>query len=257
MDDQEVVEALVTGGARHAFGSKLHIEGDCLVLDGWWEVAFRVAPTTFALRDEPPPDGGTVLDDVAAELTAHGLQEVPADPTPLYAITYTAIDLGPVDWKLWSTDLDTAQSALAARAGYDTFLGDAVGSGPRLDDYAAELAGARRSAGLPALMVLAVGLDPGTIAAMAEALDGCRVEVRGWGEIEPADCAGLMANLVLVDATSAAGEAFVAEVRATPGGCFLPLVAVTAKPAVDGADTTVDAGSSPLEWAEHVRSLLP
>ncbi len=257
MEDNEVVEALVSGGVRHAFGSKLHIEGDCLVLDGWWEVAFRVAPTTFALRDEPPPDGGTVLDDVASQLAASGLQEVPADLSALYAITYTTIDLGPVDWKLWSTDLATAQGALAARAGYDTFLGDAVGGGPGLGDYAAELGGARRSAGLPALMVLAVGLDPGAVEAMAGALDGCRVELRGWGEVDPADCAALMANLVLVDATSTAGEAFVAEVRATPAGRFLPVVAVTRGAAITGVDATVDAGSAPEEWAEHLRNLLP
>lgn len=257
MDDREVIEALVVGGARHAFGATVHIEGDCLMLDGWWEAAFRVAPTTFAVRDEPPPLDTTVLDDVAAELAAQGLVEVPADPSLLFAITYTTIDLGPVDWKLWSTDLVTAEAALGARAGHDTFLGDAGVGGPRLEDYAAELGGARRSAGLPALMVLTVGVDPAVVEAMAPALDGCRVESRAWGEVEPGDCAASMANLVLVDATSAAGQAFVSDVRATVGGRTLPLVAITADAAVDGADATVDASAHPLVWAEHVRNLLP
>ena len=257
MDDGEVIEALVIGGARHAFGPTLHIEGDCLVLDGWWEAAFRVAPTTFAVRDEPPPDHATVLDDVAAELASRGLVEVPADPSPLFAITYTAIDLGPVDWTLWSTDLATAEAALAARAGQDTFLDQPGPGGPRLDDYAAELGGARRSAGLPALVVLAVGLDDAAAEVLAVALDGCRVEARAWGEVEAAQCAALMADLVLVDATATAGTQFVAEVRATPGGRLLPVVAVSGQEAVAGADATVDAGTHPLEWAQHVRDLLP
>lgn len=252
-----MVEALVTGGARHAFGSKLHIEGDCLVLDGWWEAAFRVGPTTFAVRAEPPPGGATVVDDVAAELAAQGLQEVPVDPSLLCAITYTAIDLGLVDWKLWSSDVATAQAALAARAGYDTFLTDGGLDAPRLDDYAAELGGARRSAGLPALLVIAVGVDPAAVEAMVPALDGCRIEARAWGEIEPGDCAAMMANLVLVDATSEEGPAFVTGLRATPVGRTLPVAAVTSGGTVVGADATVDARDSPWQWAEHLRNLLP
>ncbi len=257
MDDREVIEALVTGGARHAFGSKLHIEGDCLVLDGWWEAAFRVAPTTFALRDEPPPDDADVLDRVAAELAAQGLQEVPADPSLLFAITYTTIDLGPVDWKLWSSDLATAEAALAARAGQDSFLDDPGPGRPVLDDYAAELGGARRSAGLPALVVVTVGVDPAAVETMTEALQGCHVEARAWGEIEAGECAALMANLVLVDATSAAGEAFIAQLRGAPAARLLPVVAVSSGTTVAGADATVAAGSDPGGWAAHLRDLLP
>lgn len=257
MDDREVIEALVVGGARQAFGDKLHIEGDCLVFDGWWEAAFRVSPTTFAVRDEAPPGDAAVLDEVTAELAASGLQQVPADPSLLFAITYTAIDLGPVDWALWSSDLATAETALAERAGIDTFLGDAPLGSSSLDGYAAELGGARRSAGLPALMILTVWLDPAAAESMTAALDGCRVEQRAWGEVAPADCAGLMVNLVLVDATSLDGRGFITEVRASPGGRSLPVVAVSETGDVAGADATVDAGSHPLEWAQHVRDLLP
>ncbi|MBW3574196.1 MAG: hypothetical protein KY450_04915 [Actinobacteria bacterium] len=257
MEDREVIEALVVGGARQAFGSALHIEGDLLVLDGWWEAAFRVAPTTFAVRDEPPPGGSTVLDDVAAELVSRGLAEVAADPSLLFAITYTDIDLGPVDWKLWSTDPATAEAALAARAGHDTFLGDAAVGGARLDDYAAELGGARRSAGLPALMVLTVGVDADAVEAMVPALDDCRIESRALGELAPGDCAASMANLVLLDATSDAGRHFLAEVRASPGGRVLPVVAISRRTDVEGADASVDAAAHPLEWAEHLRNLLP
>ena len=260
MDDREVVEAFVAGGARHAFGSKLHIEGDCLVFDGWWEASFRISPDTFALRDETAPGESSVVADVAAVLEAHGSREVEADPALLVAITYTSIDLGAADWKLWSTDAATAEAALAARAGQDSFLHDAplqsaTPPGTQLLDYAAEMGGARRSAGLPVHVVLTVGVHAATAAAMAETLVDCRVEPRALGEVGPDDCAQLLADLVLVDATSKAGADFLVDVRAS--GRFIPLVAISAAGPLLGADATVDPAATPAAWAEHIRGLLP
>ena len=94
MEDREVIDAFVAGGARKAFGTTLHIEGDCLTYDGWWEAAFRIAPDTFAVRAETPPEGTDVLSDVAAALARRGLGEVEAEAALLVAITYTSIDLG-------------------------------------------------------------------------------------------------------------------------------------------------------------------
>jgi hypothetical protein len=259
MDDREVVEAFVAGGARHAFGSKLHIEGDCLVFDGWWEASFRISPDTFAVRDETPPEESSVLTDVASVLGAHGASEVEANPALLVAITYTSIDLGAADWTLWSTDAATAEAALAARAGQDTFFDDSplspLSPGLQPLDYAAEMGGARRSAGLPVHVVLTVGVHADTAAAMAEQLVDCRVEPRALGEVRPDDCAQLLADLVLVDATSQLGADFLVDVRAS--GRFIPLVAISGAGPLLGADATVDPAATPAAWAEHIRGMLP
>jgi hypothetical protein len=278
MDDREVAEAFAAGGARQAFGDKLHIEGDCLVFDGWWEAAFRVSPTTFAVRDEEPPEPTDTLDQLRSRLGAAGLRPVDANPALLVAITYTAIDLGAADWALWSSDTASADAALAARAGHDTFLSDApLAGGPSAggpfagtsgpfaesgpfgaepgSDYAAELGGARRSAGLPALLILTVGLDDHTASAVAESLDDCRVEARALGDLDRHGCETLMPNLVLVDATTLDGQAFVFDLRSS--GRSVPLVAVHADGPLVGADATVDPAAPPEQWATHLRALLP
>jgi hypothetical protein len=250
-----VVEAFVSDGARHAFGSKLHIEGDGLVFDGWWEAAFRISPETFALRRETPPEESNVLDEVAAALRGRGAQEVDANPALLVAITYTSIDLGAADWTLWSSDAATAEAALAARASQDSFLHDGPTSGFEPLNFGTEMGGARRSAGLPAHVVLTVGVDDDTVAAMAEKLVDCRVEPRVMGEIRPDDCAALLADLVLVDATTPDGSDFLAEVRASER--FIPLVAISDAGPLQGADATVDPAATPAAWADHIRNLLP
>ena len=255
MHDREVVEAFVSGGARHAFGSKLHIEGDGLVFDGWWEAAFRISPDVFAVRSETPPEESTVLDDVARALRERGAQQVDANPALLVAITYTSIDLGAADWTLWSNDAATAEAALASRAGEESFLGGGPPAGVQPFDYAVEMGGARRSAGLPAHLVVTIGVDGDAVAAMAEKLVDCRVEARAMGEIGADDCAALLADLVLVDATSPDGAALLVDIRA--GGRFIPLVAISDSGPLAGADATVDPGATPAAWAEHISSLLP
>ncbi|MDP9452499.1 MAG: hypothetical protein M3P97_03730 [Actinomycetota bacterium] len=262
MDDREVTEAFATGGARHAFGEQLHVEGDCLVLDGWWEAAFRVAPGTFAVRDEASPRPTDLLDRLRARLQAAGLRQVEADPALLVAITYTAIDLGAADWTLWSSDEAAAEAALAARAGHDTFLDTSAGdtspimaTSTPVSDYAAEMGGARRSAGLPALVILTVGIDDARVAAMAEVLADCHLEARSLGELDAGRWAALLPNLALVDATTPAGQAVVADLRRE--GTSVPLVAVHEGGPLEGADATVDPAESPGQWAAHLRALLP
>lgn len=261
MDDGEVIDAFVTGGVVHAFGTTLHIEGDTLAYDGWWKAAFRVAPSTFAVRNEQPPQPSAALGQVPERLRAAGLQEVAGEPALLYAITYTAIDLGPADWSLWSVDQATAEAELRTRAGKDTFFDDP----PPLDSvpdrtelvYDAQRGGARRTAGLAPKVVLAVGVAPAAAEAMAGALDNCRVEVRPLGRIDAAACGELMPDLAIVDATSDAGLRFLLELRGTPAGATLPLVALGDDGAWSPADATVAVAAGPEAWAEHVRRLLP
>lgn len=257
-----MVEAFVAGGAVQAFGPRLHIDEDCLALDGWWKAAFRISAHTFAVRQEPP-EATTVVDDVATQLRGRGLQEVPANVALLVAVTYTAIDLGPDEWTIWSTDLSTAEADLAARAGVESFLGDSsplggpLAQGTGQPDLTAGMGGMRRTAGLAPLVVLTVGIDEASVRTLAGALDDCHVEARDMGDISADDCGSLTPNLAVVDTTSAVGERFAIQLRATPYGRFLPLVVLTAGDPPSAADVALDPGQDPTEWADHIRRLLP
>lgn len=257
VDDHEVLDAFIGGGAVHAFGPTLHVEGDTLAYDGWWKAAFRVAPTTFAVRDEPLPDASPALDSLPATLRSFGLGPVGADPALLTAITYTAVDLAAADWAVWSTNQLTAEADIAARAGIDTFLDDAPRPAPSPSIHEAQRGGARRTAGLAPLVVVAIGLTPAAVDAMAAALGNCRIEARGVDEIDPEGCGALMPDLAIVDATSGAGMAFTLALRATPRGERIPMVAVAPSGSWTPADVTVSPTESPEQWADHIRHLLP
>src|ERR671916_1438349 len=123
MEDGEVIQAFVSGGARRAFGPTLHIEGDVLFFDGWWQAALRLGPTAFAIRGEEPPDATDVRQRVGEALVAAGLQPLGTDFPLIGAFTYAEIALGPVAWVLWAPDLATGQSELVARVGKESFLG--------------------------------------------------------------------------------------------------------------------------------------
>lgn len=251
------MEALVSGGARRAFGPTLHIEGDCMFYDGWWQAAFRVAPTTFAVRNEEPPGETAILSETTEALKAIGLQEVPANPALLYAITYTEIALGLVQWTIWSQDLATAEAALSVRAGHDAFLNDYDTDGIKEADYSAELGGARRNAGLPPSIILTVGVDPAKATALGTHLSDCRIESRALGEIRPEACGSLIPTLVVVDTTGSEGQEFAMELRAAACGRFIPVVAVSEAGTPLGADAAVSPAADAAEWAEPIRRLLP
>lgn len=259
MEDQEVLEAFVGGGVVNAFGSTLHVEGDTLALDGWWKAAFRVAPTTFAVRDEPVPEPSTALAGLNQCLRSHGLGVVGADPTLLVAITYTALDLGAADWVVWSTNQSTADADLAARAGVDSFFDDApIGAAASLPSvHEAQRGGARRTAGLAPLVIVAVGIDQAVADAMAAALGNCRIEARAIAEIDPDSCGSMLPDLVFVDATSGAGMAFTLGLRATARGGSLPIVALAPDGTWTPADVTIGPGETPEDWANHIGRLLP
>lgn len=260
MDDRDVLDAFVGGAAVHTFGPRLHVEGDTLAVDGWWKAAFRIASQTFAVRGEEAPEPAPALHDLPACLAEHGLREVAADQTLLLALTYTAIDLGLADWTVWSVDDATAARDLTARAGFDTFFGDAPAVAPPEAlpaTHEAQRGGARRTAGLAPLLVVTVGIDPAAADQMAESLDTCRVEARGFADLDPEACCGLMPDLAFVDATSDAGMAFALGLRATDRGAQIPLVAIAQPDAWTPADVTVTRAEGPDGWAAHIARLLP
>jgi hypothetical protein len=256
MEDSEVITAFVHEGARTAFGPSLHLEGDCLFFDGWWQACFRISPTTFAIRAEDPPRETDVLSQLAMELSATGMQPVDTNPSLLYAITYTEIALGLVQWAVWSADAATANAAIAERAGADAFLGDYTDEFKEAD-YSAEIGGARRTAGLPPSIILTVGVDQEQTRALQAHLSDCRFETRSFDSIQPEMCGALIPTVVLIDASGQAGKEFVMELRAAACGRFLPVAAVTTDTQVPlGADIALVPGD-PTAWVDPIRRLRP
>lgn len=258
MDDTEVLQAYVDDGARRAFGPSLHVEGDILMFDGWWQAGVRVSPRTFAVRAEEPPEKTDVLARLAGRLAARGLSDVGTDYPLVGVITYAEIALGPVAWNVWSADAATANFDLSTRAGHDTFLDDDVSGGPTEADYSAELGGARRLSGLPASLVLTLGVDQGVADSMAAALPDCRFVSKPLTEVTPDACGSLMPTLMVVDATTPVGREFIMELRAAACGRVVPVVALTTEPGVPlGADLAFPPDSAPITWVQPIRALLP
>jgi hypothetical protein len=258
VEDAEVVRAFVEEGAKRAFGPSLHIEGDVLFYDGWWQASVRVSPRVFAVRAEDPPEDTAVLQRLTDSLAARRLDDVGTDFPLVGVITYSEIALGPVAWSVWAPDADTAQADLHERVGRDAFLGDDVSPKPVEPDYSAELGGARRLSGLPPSLVLALGVDGDRTAALAEVLTECRFESRPLEAVTPDICGSLLPTLMLVDATTQAGREFIMEMRAAACGRFVPVVAVSADGGVPlGADVAVHPAAGPTNWADPIRRLLP
>jgi len=256
MEDREVITAFVHEGARTAFGPSVHLEGDCLFFDGWWQACFRISPQAFALRNENPPRETDLLKDLAAELSATGMQPVETNPSLLYAITYTEIALGLVQWEVWATDAAAANAAIAARAGTDAFLPD-YNNEFKEADYSAEIGGARRTAGLPPSVILTVGVEEDAARALQTHMSDCRFETRAFGTIQPDACGAIIPTVVLIDARQQVGKEFVMELRAAACGRFLPVAAVTTDRQVPlGADIALDP-ADPTAWVDPIRRLLP
>ena len=258
MEDSQVVEAFVNEGAKRAFGPTLHVEGDYLFFDGWWQAAIRISPRTFAVRSEEPPEETDVAERMGAALTACGLQDVGTDFPIIGAITYSEIALPPVVWSVWAPDDETAEAELNERAGRDAFLGDETSPVPTDMDYGAELGGARRLSGLPPSLVLALGVDTATTDDLAAVLPECRFESRALEAVTPDVCGSLLPTLMLVDATATTGREFIMEMRAAACGRVIPVVALTPDGSVPlGADIAVDPATPPLAWVQRIRALLP
>ncbi|MDQ3569513.1 MAG: hypothetical protein M3396_02605 [Actinomycetota bacterium] len=265
MDDREVVQAFVARGATRGFGVTLHIDRDALLLDGWWQAAFRVAPLVFIVRVDQPPSAAAPLEHLAAELTAQGLTSMADDLGPLIpligALTYAELSLGGgVGWSLWAVDRSSGEAALRGRVGAESFLDDAVDAEvdrpEPLLDVGAELEGTRRMLGLDPTVVLAVGLHGSALGRLQAGMPDCRFES------VPVDmaidaCAVMSPALVLVDATGEAGRAFVYQLRSEPRGRSLPVVALSQDQLPLGAEVALDPDHDPLTWVEPIRRLLP
>jgi hypothetical protein len=257
MEDTEVIASFI-GGSKKAFGPSLHIEGDALLLDGWWPTVYRISADAFIVRAEEPPTDTPVMADVYEALRARGLQHVGTDLPAITQITYTAqFSLGYVPWDLWAPDLPAGEAALASRAMEESFL-EAAQARQGAGDFSAEIGGARRVAGLPPSIVLTVGVGPDAVSRLEETLPDCRLVAKALGEITPDACGALIPTVMVVDATGPAGREFMMELRAAACGRTIPVLAVTAEPGVPlGANAAVSTADDPTAWVKPIRDLLP
>jgi hypothetical protein len=267
MDDRQVIEAFVNDRAQQAFGETLHIEGDVLILDGFWHVCLRVGDDAFIVRAEETPSESTVPGQIAEVLTARGLSHVASDLPGLTVLTMEKASLGYVNWDVWATDLAAGQAAVAGALSEESFFdpGGGVewaaplaGADVPGKDYSAEYHGARRLAGLPTSLVLTVGVDDERMQKLGVALEDCHFITKQLGEINADACCSLIPTLVLVNATDQTGQEFVMQVREAACGRVIPVVAVTPDASAPlGADAGVPAGADPSSWASTIRNLLP
>ena len=260
VEDNEVIDAFLDGAAAGgAFGRSLHVEGDSLQLGGWWCLAFRVSSRTVLVRDEEAPVASTVPEDLAAALTTRGLSAVGDDLPAITVVTFAYLDLGHAPWMVWSVDLTTGEAELNAKAIEESSPQQGLivgGASDRIDSDSAYVRGARRAAGAPAHVVLAIGVSDDRSRCLEEQLVDCQIERRAFAEIDPADCGLLFPTLVIVDATGAEGSAFVAALHAH-GSTVGPLVAITDGGAMHvGADATVDAQDQPDHWVPLLQALI-
>lgn len=258
MEDLDLINSFVHTGTRSAFSPTLHIEGDALLLDGWWPAVYRVAPGAFITRGEEPPSESSIPDLVKRVLTEAGLQFVGSDFPGITQITYTAqFSLGYVPWDMWAADTASAEAALAARATEESFLESGTSRGNGAGDFATEYGGARRVAGLPPSIVLTVGVDPDRLEPLEELMPECHFIVKAMGEIRPDACGAIIPTVIIVDGTSTAGQEFMMELRAVACGRTIPVLAVTDEGVPLGANASVSPAAGAPDWVKPIVDLLP
>ena len=261
MEDIQLIDAFVTGTVRGGFAETIHVEGDVLIVDGYWHFLMRVSDNTFILRAEEPPLDTKVIEEAARVLRDKGLQHVATDLPGITVLTMNKASLGFVEWDVWAPDLPTGEADMARAVTADSEFTQTRSESydPSLDtDYNAELHGARRLAHLPTSVILSVGVDQVRLDQLGETLDDCVFVSKKFGEIEADQCGSLVPTLILVEATDQVGREFVMQLRAASCSRILPLVAVTPDGTTPlGADAAVGAGENPRAWAPPIRSLLP
>ena len=259
MLDSELIDAFIDRGSKQAFAETLHIEGDVILLDGYWHVCLRVSPNTFLVRAEEPPMETTVIEDLATALKSRHKSHVASDLPGITVLTMEKASLGYVEWDVWADDLAQGKADVDKAVTTDTELvhGDYYEIQTETD-YTAELHGARRLAGLPTSVILSIGVGTDRLDSLGEVLDDCVFVPKRFGEIDADQCGSLVPTLILVEASEQVGREFVMQLRAASCSRVLPLIAVTPGGEVAmGADAAVDGEADPHTWAPRIRNLLP
>ncbi len=91
----------------------LQVEGDALMVEGWWPAALWLGPSTCLLRrdDCPRPALPGALEAALQEV---GLAVVDvALAAALEAISVGRLGVAGGDWQVWSSDVEVAEAAIA------------------------------------------------------------------------------------------------------------------------------------------------
>lgn len=112
MERSELLHQWMNGRVVPA-GESLGVEGDALLVDGWWPVAVRLDPTTFMLRIDDTCPHPQVPGEVAAALTAGGFENLDGDWAVVESISLQRLGLLGARWQIWGVDRDSARRAVS------------------------------------------------------------------------------------------------------------------------------------------------
>jgi hypothetical protein len=107
-DDARVLEVYINDEPVLVHSGLLHLEGATLVASGDLAVAIRIAPRTFLLRRDVPPDAEAAIGALAAALGAVGITCLDEESPLATAVAIQVLGLRTATWDLWGADIDEA-----------------------------------------------------------------------------------------------------------------------------------------------------
>jgi len=116
VDDARVLEVFIGDEPVLVHSSLLHLEGATLVAGGDVATAMRIAPRTFLLRIDIPPDLEPATRAVQQALTAAGMKCVDSESLLAAPVAIQVLGLRTSTWDLWGSDIDDSFAELRAAA---------------------------------------------------------------------------------------------------------------------------------------------
>lgn len=115
-DDARVLEVFVNDEPFLVHSELLHLEGATLVAGGDVAAAMRIAPRTFLVRLDLPPDIEPARRAVQHALVAAGMTLVDSESLLAAPIAIQVLGLRTSTWDLWGSDIDESFAELRAAA---------------------------------------------------------------------------------------------------------------------------------------------
>lgn len=116
VDDAGVLTVFVNDEPGLVHSDLLHLEGATLVAGGDVATAMRIAPSTFLLRLDIPPDIEPARRAVQQALTAAGMSCVDSETLLAAPIAIQVLGLRTSTWDLWGADIDESFAELRSAA---------------------------------------------------------------------------------------------------------------------------------------------
>jgi len=115
-DDARVLEVFINDEPVLVHSALLHLEGATLVAGGDVALAMRIAPRTFLLRRDLPPDVEPANRAAQLALAAAGSACLDDESPLATAVAIQVLGLRTATWDLWGTDIDESFAELRAAA---------------------------------------------------------------------------------------------------------------------------------------------